>query len=177
MRILILGGTRFIGRALTLRLLREKHDVHLVTRTREHAAFATGARVIPGDRRDAATLARAEGRFDVVYDFLGFNANNAHVAIEAFRGRCDRLVFLSTGSVYWVAAARNCPWLEEDGTILPLRDRAACDPAEFDYGVAKRDCEEVYRKSGIPLVIVRAPVVSGPNDHKRRDQYWVRRIA
>lgn len=187
MRILILGGTRFIGRALTERLLADGNEVHLVTRTVEHAAFArpSGAYITPGDRRDPETLKRATGRghpnapryvYDAVYDFLGFDAHDARVAVEALRDHCKRLVFLSTGSVYWVAEARNCPWVETDGQ-LPLRDRATCDHAEFDYGVAKRACEEVYRASGMPVVIVRAPVVSGPNDHKRRDQYWVRRIA
>lgn len=179
MRVLMLGGTRFIGRALTSRLLREGHEVHLVTRTREHAAFAPTAIVHPGDRRDPATLATATGSFDVVYDFLGFDANDARVAVDALRGRCERLVHLSTGSVYWVASVRNCPWIESDGA-LPVRDRATCDHAEFDYGIAKRDCEQVYRdaatKDGFPAVFVRAPVVSGPGDHKRRDLYWVHRL-
>lgn len=179
MRILILGGTRFIGRALTARFLAEGHEVHLVTRTREHAAFAPRATVHAGDRREPATLAAATGRFDVVYDFLGFDAHDARVAVAALAGRCDRLVHLSTGSVYWVAAVRICPWVETDGT-LPVRDRAACDHSEFDYGIAKRECEQVYRdaaeRSGFPAMFVRAPVVSGPNDHKRRDQYWVRRL-
>lgn len=180
MRILILGGTRFIGRALTLRLLGDGHEVHLVTRTREHASFAPKAVVHPGDRRRPATLAAAAGRFDCVYDFLGFDAEDAAVAAGAFAGRCSRFVHLSTGSVYWIAAARRCPWVEEDGTLLPLRDRGACDTTELDYGIAKRECERVYREAaesrGFPAVFVRAPVVSGPNDHKKRDLFWVRRI-
>lgn len=180
MRVLLLGGTRFIGRALTLRLLGDGHEVHLVTRTREHAAFAPKAVVHPGDRRRPATLAAAAGRFDCVYDFLGFDAEDAKVAVDAFATRCSRFVHLSTGSVYWVAAARRCPWVEADGTILPLRDRGSCDVAEFDYGIAKRECERVYREAagrdGFPAVMVRAPVISGPDDHKRRDLYWVRRI-
>ena len=180
LRVLILGGTRFIGRALTMRLQAEGHEVHLVTRTRAHAAFAPWAIVHAGDRRDSGTLADASGHFDVVYDFLGFDAHDAQVAVDSLAGRCKRFVFLSTGSVYWIAAARRCPWVESDGTILPLRDRESCDKVEFDYGVAKRECEEVYRQAakqgGFPVTIVRAPVVSGPNDHTRRDLYWVRRI-
>lgn len=179
MRVLILGGTRFIGRALTLRLLDEKHEVHLLTRTPEHAAFAPTAIVHPGDRREPASLASAAGHFDVVYDFLGFDAEDARVASFALAGRCNRLVHLSTGSVYWVAAVRNCPWIEADGT-LPLRDRATCDAAEFDYGVAKRECEQAYREAaardGFRPVFVRAPVVSGPGDYRKRDLFWVHRL-
>jgi nucleoside-diphosphate-sugar epimerase len=179
-RTLILGGTRFIGRALTLRLQTEGHEVHLVTLTKAHAAFAPWAIVHPGDRREQSALAAATGHFDVVYDFLGFDAAEARVAVDSLAGRCNRFVHLSTGSVYWIAEARRCPWIEEDGTALPLRDRETCDKAEFDYGVAKRECEEVYRtaakQGGFPVVFVRAPVVSGPNDHRRRDQFWVRRI-
>ena len=170
MKALVLGGTRFIGKALVERLRREGHDTRVMSR-------AAGAD-LSGDRRVPADLARAaEGAsWDVVYDFLGMDARDAEVAVEALRGRCSRLVHLSTGAVYWVSAASRCPWVEEDGT-LPLRDRATCDRAEFDYGVAKREAERVYRESGLPVAIVRAPVVSGPNDHKRRDLYWVRRIV
>lgn len=180
MRVLILGGTRFIGRALTLRMQEEGHEVHLVTRTRAHAAFAPWAIVHAGDRRDHLALSEAAGTFDVVYDFLGFDARDARVAIDSLAGRCRRFVHLSTGSVYWVAADRRCPWIEEDGTLEPLRDPEACDRSEFDYGVAKRACEKTYRaaaaEGGFPVVFVRAPVVSGPDDHRRRDLYWVRRI-
>lgn len=180
MRVLLLGGTRFIGKALTLRLQDEGHEVHLVTRTRAHAAFAPWATVHAGDRRERDVLAAAEGEYDTVFDFLGFDAHDAQVAVDAFAGRCRRFVHLSTGSVYWIAATRRCPWVEEDGTILPLRDRETCDREEFDYGVAKRDCERVYRaaatEGGFPVVFVRAPVVSGPGDHRKRDAFWVRRI-
>lgn len=179
MRVLILGGTRFIGRALTRRLLREGSEVHLLTRTREHAAFAPDATVHTGDRRDRAALEAATGDFDVAYDFLGFDAHDARVAVAALSRRCRRLVHLSTGSVYWVASVRNCPWVETDSQ-LPLRDRVGCDHAEFDYGVAKRECEQVYREAaardGFPAVFVRAPVVSGPGDYRKRDHFWVRRI-
>ena len=180
MRVLILGGTRFIGKALTLRLQEEGHRVFLVTRTRAHASFAPWVTVFPGDRRERDTLAAATGEWDVVFDFLGFDAHDAQVAVDSFAGRCKRFVHLSTGSVYWVAAARRCPWIEEDGTILPLRDRESCDREEFDYGIAKRECERVYREAaksgGFPVVFVRAPVVSGPGDHRKRDAFWVRRI-
>ncbi len=170
MKALVLGGTRFIGRALVARLRADGHEVRVMSR-------AAGADV-RGDRRSAADLSRAAGdaMWDVVYDFLGMDARDAEVAVEALRGKCSRLVHLSTGSVYWVSSVSRCPWVEEDGE-LPLRDRATCDHGEFDYGVAKREAERVYRASGIPVAIVRAPVVSGPEDHKRRDLYWVRRIV
>lgn len=133
---------------------------------------------VRGDRRDVKDLARAVAgeTWDVVYDFLGMDARDAQVAAEVLRGKCARLVHLSTGSVYWVSRESRCPWVEEDGA-LPLRDRATCDHDEFDYGVAKREAERAYRESGLNVAIVRAPVVSGPNDHKRRDLYWVRRIV
>lgn len=170
MKILVLGGTRFIGKALVARLRRDGHEVCVLSRT-------AGADVT-GDRREPADLARAAGaaKWDVVYDFLGMDARDATVAVDALRGKCSRLVHLSTGAVYWASNQSRCPWIEEDGT-LPLRDRATCDHGEFDYGVAKREAERVYRESGMPVAIVRAPVVSGPEDHKRRDLYWVRRIV
>lgn len=170
----MLGGTRFIGKALVARLLHEKHDVHVLSR---HPA--PGAQCVTGDRRDAALLARlAVERYDAVVDFLGMNGADTRMAIEAFRGSTHRFVHISTGSIYWVQDAARCPWIEADDSI-PLRDRATADHDEFDYGVAKRECERELRVAamdGFPGVIVRAPVVSGPEDWRRRDLYWVRRL-
>ncbi len=50
MRVLVLGGTRFIGRALTARLLREGHEVHLVTRSAAHSELAPAAIVHAADK-------------------------------------------------------------------------------------------------------------------------------
>jgi dTDP-glucose 4,6-dehydratase len=178
MRQLILGGTRFIGRALVRRLVARGDEVHVLSR---HAALASaeGAHAHEGDRRDAKALAEAaRGDFDTVFDFLGMDGGDARLAAAAFRTNCRRFVHLSTGSVYWVAQASRCPWIESDDN-LALRDRAGADAEEFDYGVAKREAEAVYRAAaqhGLPLAIVRAPVVSGPGDWRRRDLYWVRRI-
>ena len=179
MKILVLGGTRFIGKALVKRLAKDGHDVSVLTRDAEHARRAgvdAVAKVTAADRGDAAALKRlARESFDAVFDFLGMNGVDATKAAQAFEGKTKRFVQLSTGSVYWVQEAERCPWIESDDSF-PLRDRATCDHGEFDYGVAKRDAEAVYRgfarASGFPLVLVRAPVVSGPEDWRRRDLYW-----
>jgi dTDP-glucose 4,6-dehydratase len=177
MRLLILGGTRFIGKALVRRLVARGHEVHVFTR---HPERVEGAQVHAGDRGDAKALAEAaKGEFDTVWDFLGMDGEDARLAAATFAKNCRRFVHLSTGSVYWVQEETRCPWVESDDR-LPLRDRAKADAEEFDYGVAKREAESVYRAAaerGLPLAIVRAPVVSGPEDWRRRDLYWVRRIA
>lgn len=192
MNVVVLGGTRFIGRALVTRLSREGHSILVLTRTPAHAERAgiaklPGVQIVAGDRtatpvlrataREASRSARGEA--PVVFDFLGMNGADATAAVHAFDGKCRRFVQLSTGAVYWVQEAERCPWIEADDAF-PLRDRATCDVGEFDYGVAKRDAEAVYRAaargSGFPAVLVRAPVVSGPGDWRRRDLYWVRRL-
>ena len=174
MKILVLGGTRFIGKSLVARLAAEKHDVHVLSRH-----DAPGATVHKGDRRDAALLSHlAAAGFETVIDFLGMNGSDSQLAVDAFRGRTSRFVHISTGAIYWVQNATRCPWIESDDA-LPLRDRARADAEEYDYGIAKRECETVLRtaaREGFPAVIVRAPVVSGPGDWRRRDLYWVRRL-
>lgn len=174
MRALVLGGTRFIGKSLVARLVRDGHEVHVLSRH-----DAPGASTHTGDRRDGALLARlSELRFDAVVDFLGMNGADSRLAVDAFRGRTSRFVHISTGAIYWVQDATRCPWVESDDAI-GLRDREKSDAEEFDYGAAKRECETVLRaaaRDGFPVVIVRAPVVSGPDDWRRRDLYWVRRL-
>ena len=115
MKVLVLGGTRFIGRRLVESLLARGHRVTLFNRGQRLHPFGNRVSRVTGDRKNAADLARAAhaGR-DAVYDFLSFDAGDSRLAVEAFAGRTDHFVQISTCSVYWCTGDFPCPVSEEE---------------------------------------------------------------
>src|SRR4051794_17776667 len=99
MRLLVIGGTVFLGPAVVGPALARGGDVALFHRGRHGAGLLDGAERILGDRRTA--LARLAGRdFDVVVDTCGFEPDDVHAAATALAGHCERYVFTSTAGVY-----------------------------------------------------------------------------
>jgi nucleoside-diphosphate-sugar epimerase len=102
MRILVLGGTRFLGPHLVRRLAASGHEVVVFHRGQTHADLPDSVRHLQGDRRrlaeHAAQLQRL--RADVVVDMIAFTADDARALVSVFRGSAARLVVLSSGDVY-----------------------------------------------------------------------------
>ena len=179
--VLILGGSRFIGRRLAREMLDQGHAVTLYTRGRTPDGLGPGVRRLTGDRRSASDLDRAiAGRsFDVVYDFLSYDAHDARLAIDAFSGRVRRFVHISTCSVYWCAGEFPCPVREEDFDGLDV-SRERPSSIEYAYGMGKRGAEEAlaeaHRDRGFPMTAVRLPIVGGEEDASLRCAGYVQRI-
>lgn len=179
--ILILGGSRFIGRRLARELLSGGDRVTIFTRGGVPDGLGPDVRRIHGDRRSGADLrGTLSGRpFDVVYDFLSYDAQDARLAIEVFSGRTARFVHISTCSVYWCAGVFPCPVREEDFDRL---DVTAERPSsiEFAYGTGKRAAEEAlfaaHRDHGFPVTALRLPIVGGEEDASLRYAGYLHRI-
>jgi nucleoside-diphosphate-sugar epimerase len=102
MRVLILGGTRFIGWHIASRLSKEGHSVTVFHRDSTPLKDLSGVEEILGDRAD---LPRFRDEFrdlgpDAVIDCTGYTAADGIKIIETFRGWLDRLIFLSSCDVY-----------------------------------------------------------------------------
>lgn len=180
--ILVLGGARFIGRRLVAECLDLGHRVTLFNRGSRDDRFGDRVDRVTGDRRSPQDLAAAlDGReFDVVYDFLSFNAEDARFAIDALSGRTGRFIHISTCSVYWCTGDFPCPVPEEDFDRLgDFKERK--ESIEYDYGYNKRKAEEAlfaaFRKTGFPVTAVRLPNVAGEEDPTLRYASYVARIA
>jgi len=182
-KVLILGGSRFVGRRLARELLEDgSHQVAVFTRGRADDGLGPGVERLRGDRRSAADVrAIAEGRsFDVVYDFLSYDARDARLAIEAFDGRTARFVHISTCSVYWCAGEFPCPVEEDDYARLDAaRERPSS--IEYAYGSGKRGAEDELRRAreatGFPVTVIRMPIVAGEEDASLRYAGYVQRVA
>jgi nucleoside-diphosphate-sugar epimerase len=102
MRVLVIGGTRFIGPPLVRRLAEAGHDVAIFSRGQAKAALPFGIHRLQGDHHrllDHAAELRAF-RSDVVVDMIAYTEDEAFSLVAVFRGMVGRLVTISSGDVY-----------------------------------------------------------------------------
>ncbi|MFH8369458.1 NAD-dependent epimerase/dehydratase family protein [Streptomyces sp. NPDC018031] len=170
MRLLMLGGTEFVGRSATEEALARGWEVTVFHRGR-HAPPA-GAAALHGDRTTGAGLrALAEGSWDVVVDTWSGDPGAVRDAARALDGRVGRYVYVSSRSVYRYPAPAG---LDEDG---PLVDPPA-PGGEVAYPEAKLGGElaatEVF---GDRALLARAGLIIGPGENIGRLPWWLSRIA
>lgn len=176
LRVLVLGGTSFIGRHLVEEALRRGHDLTLFNRGLTNAALFRGVRTIAGDRNgDLGALRAAPGTWNAVVDTSGYLERAVARSAAALAERAASYVFVSSISAYASFAA---PGLREDA---PLRTDGGegTDPSDpRTYGARKALCERaVLRSFPHTALIVRPGIVAGPYDTLGRFTYWVRRVA
>lgn len=170
MRILVLGGTAWLGRAIAAAALAAGHEVVCLARGRSGSA-AVGARLVVADRDRPGAYAAVEGaRWDAVVDVARAPAHvrGAVAALEA-----DRYVFVSTGNVY---ADPSIVHADEDAPLLDPNGVPA-DGGEA-YGMGKIACERAVQEAyGDRSLIARAGLIGGPGDPSGRSGWWPWRFA
>ena len=173
MQILVLGGTRFAGRAIVEAALGRGDVVTLFNRGITDRGLFPGVETVIGDRsEDLRSLGRRE--FDAVIDVACYDPRAARLSAEALRDRTGRYVFVSTISVYADQSTTEAQL--EDAPLAELKPDAA-DPAE-NYGANKALCEQIVQEVyGSRALIGRPGLISGPHDPTDRFPYWPRRIA
>jgi hypothetical protein len=109
MRVLIVGGTRFIGRCLAERLLDAGIEVGVFNRGETARDLPSELHLIRGDRRNLRSFRKAFVEYspDVVVDTICFNAQEAEATVTTFSGIVDRLVILSSPDVYQAHSQRE----------------------------------------------------------------------
>jgi 2'-hydroxyisoflavone reductase len=173
MRILILGGTRFLGRALTGAAAGRGDTVTLFNRGRSAPGLFPGIETITGDR--TSDLSGLEGRdWDAVIDVAGYEPGTVALSARALDKQTGRYVFVSTVSVYADQSSRESQ--AEDSALWELRDDMT-DPGEL-YGARKASAEGIVTGVyGDRALIPRPGLIVGPHDTTDRFPYWPRRIA
>ncbi|KMS81813.1 reductase [Streptomyces leeuwenhoekii] len=172
MRLLTLGGTEFVGRAVVEAALRRGWDVTVFHRGRHPAP--PGARSLHGDRTAPGGLAAlAEGTWDAVVDTWSAAPGAVRDAARLLRGRAGRYVYVSSCSVYaWPPA----PGYTEDA---PLVAGASPDAGPSGYARDKRGGElAVLDAFGEDAsLLVRAGLILGPYENVGRLPWWLARAA
>lgn len=172
MNLLVLGGMRFLGRAVLESALAQGHRITLFNRGRS-AAPPAGVEHLIGDR--GGGLGVLDGRrFDAVIDTCGYVPRVVGDAARRLAGAVNHYVFVSSISVY----AGHAPHQDEDAPLATLENPAVEEITGATYGGLKALCERAA-EDVMPgrVAVVRAGLIVGPHDYTDRFPYWVRHMA
>ena len=190
MRILVIGGTGFIGPHVLRRLRAAGHEVTIFHRGETRAELPDGVREIHGDHRDLPSFA-AEFRAaapDVALHMIAYTETDANAFVGVFRDVARRAVVLSSADVYGAygrllgleTGAPAAQPLAEDAPVranlYPYRARAE-GPDDFKYHYEKILVERVVMSdAGLPGTVLRLPAVYGPGDRQHRLFGYLKRM-
>jgi nucleoside-diphosphate-sugar epimerase len=175
MRLLVLGGTVCVGRAIVEDALRSGAEVTLFGRGKTGAGLFPGLTRLTGDRDTGDYAALRGASWDAVVDVSGYVPRHVGQAMDAVGGRAGRYVFISSHAVYRRDGVP--PGSAEDTSRRPPV-RGTEELAEETYGPLKVACEDdVMARYGSRATIVRPGKVAGPHDPSDMFTYWVRRAA
>jgi nucleoside-diphosphate-sugar epimerase len=163
MRILIMGGTRFIGVYLTRILLEQGHEVVLFNRGNKPAP--ANVQQIHGDRTNAADLkAKLAGEtFDAIFDNNGRELSDTQPLAEIFQDRVQHFVYMSSAGVY--LKSDQPPHIEGD----PV------DPKSRHKG--KHETETYLAAQGLPFTSIRPTYIYGPQNYNDLEAWFFDRIV
>lgn len=174
MRLVILGGTVFLGRHLVESALARGHEVTMFNRGKHNADLFPEVEKLRGDRD--GDLSALEGRrWDAVIDTCGYVPRVVRASAELLSGAVDHYTFISSISVYsdW-----SKPGMDESGPIGMLDDVSLEEVTGETYGPLKALCEQAAEASMPGRVLnIRPGLIVGPYDPSDRFTYWPLRVA
>jgi UDP-glucose 4-epimerase len=164
MRILIMGGTRFIGVYLTKLLVEQGHEVVLFNRGKKPAPVE-GIQQIHGDRTDASQLKDklSQEQFDAIFDNNGRELSDTQPLAEIFKDRVKHFVYMSSAGVY----------LKSDQ--LPHIEGDPVDPKSRHKG--KHETEAYLEQLGLPWTSIRPTYIYGPQNYNDLEAWFFDRIV
>lgn len=173
MKILIIGGNRFVGLRLSLALdARANIDLHVLNRSGQ-VAHSKRATIHIGNR-SALENTFLDRDWDVVVDFACFTANEARESLSFFKS-VKRYIFISTASVYDPG-----PSLSEssfDAANWRIKDQPSPEERMNSYQFGKRQAEAVFmQEAPFPVASIRFPFILGPDDYTRRLDFHIERV-
>ena len=174
MNLLIVGGTRFLGKALVEASQAIGHNVTLFNRGQSHPDWFLNIEQLHGDRnRDLSIL---KGRqWDAVIDTCAYFPRQVRELLEAIGGSIGHYTLISTISVY---ADFSQPGMDETAPVATIDDPTIEEITGGSYGPLKALCEQAALDSlGEQVLIVRPGLIVGPFDPTDRFTYWPARIS
>jgi len=187
MKMLLIGGTVFLGRHLIDASIERGHEVTLFNRGRHNADLYPDIEKLRGDR--SGDLSVLKGReWDAVIDTCGYVPSDVRRSAEALADATEHYTFISSISVYAefgpagtdenaAVATMTNEQLAEAEAIDPGERATAVSYGEF-YGPLKIRCEQEAEKAMPGRILnVRPGLIVGPHDYTDRFTYWVHRVA
>ncbi len=164
MRVLVIGGTRFIGVYLTKQLVAAGHEVVLLNRG-NHPAPVEGLETIVCDRTNPEALksALADQSFDAIFDNNGRELAHTQPLVELFKGKLQHFVYVSSAGVY--AKSDQMPHVEGD----------LVDPNSRHKG--KFHTEDYLKEQGVPFTAIRPVYIYGPQNYNPLEEWFFDRVV
>jgi len=177
--VLVIGGTRFIGRHTVAAFRDRGYDVTLFNRGTHSNPFADDPDVthVRGNRRNAEDLrsARQQVDPDIVVDCVAYFPEDVREATEVFSDAAA-YVYVSSGAAYGI---ERVPKREDDTALADCTPEQATTDSAATYGPRKAEGDrEVFAAAdrGVRAMSVRPTVVYGPHDYTGRFDYWIDRV-
>jgi 2'-hydroxyisoflavone reductase len=171
-KLLVLGGTKFLGRHVVDAARADGHEVTIFTRGETNPNLYPDIERLRGNR-DGGLDALENGRWDGVVDTSGYVPRVVRQSAELLRDRVGRYVFVSSISAYGDFSRP----ITEETAVAELEDPETEKVME-NYGALKAACERVVAEVyGDRSARVRAGLIVGPYDPTDRFTYWPRRVA
>jgi 2'-hydroxyisoflavone reductase len=174
LKVLMLGGTGFIGPHFVDALTAGGHTITLFNRGKRDPEARPGIEQLLGDRN--GQIDALKGRdWDVVIDNSGYTPKQVRATAELLKGHVRQYLFISSVAVY---ADFKQPGIDEDYPLAVLEGTDMDAVTGESYGALKVLCEkvvdEVYGKAACNI---RPSYIAGPGDHTDRFTYWAFRVA
>ena len=174
LKILVLGGTGFLGPHTVRAALANGHEVTLFNRGRTNPGLFPDLEKLKGDR-DGDLEALKGRRWDAVIDTSGYVPRIVGLSVDRLRDSVDRYLFVSTISVY---ASLATPGIDETAPVGRLDDPETETIDGETYGPLKALCEAVVTRGfGERATVIRPGLIVGPGDPTDRFTYWPVRVA
>ncbi|MBX9952895.1 MAG: NAD-dependent epimerase/dehydratase family protein [Candidatus Obscuribacterales bacterium] len=169
MKVLILGGTIFLGRHIVTAALHAGHEVTTFNRGSKSLEEQNRVEKLIADRRDDLSVLTGK-KWDAVIDTCGYEPQEVEKSAAALKNSVDNYTFISSISVY-----KGFPVKGMDETA---RVKSIEDGDEAEYGSLKVGCErEVEKAFGDKALIIRPGLIVGPYDPTDRFTYWPTRVS
>jgi 2'-hydroxyisoflavone reductase len=177
MNILIIGGTKFLGRHLVESALARGHEVTLFNRGKTNPGLFPQVETILGDREH--DIEKLNGRaWDAVIDVAGYYPRIVRLSATGLERGVGRYVFISSISVY-PDSILNKIGIDENDPVGKIEDETIEEITGESYGPLKALCEKAARDifGDERTLIIRPGLIVGPNDPTDRFTYWPMRVA
>jgi len=161
MKILVMGGTRFVGKSLVGKLLSQNHDIDIFTRGNKSNPEKTN--LIKGDRNSSEDIVRLRNKkYDVVYDISGRELAQTKLLLGNLDNSFQRYIYVSSAGVY------------KDNCELPLSEVDPIDPNSRHKG--KFETENWLINQKIPFTSFRPTYIYGPGNYNKIENWFFERL-
>ena len=176
-RILIIGGSRFSGKQLMLKLAAENHKITVINRGKAAIEYPSNVNHIIADRMDSEKMIEIlkDQNFDWIFDYVAWQGYESKVLIDLFQNKIEKLIHISTGNYYNLENPETYltqPIFEDDG-MGPISETT--DAYSKGKRMLEQDLMSAYNETGFPVTIIRPTFIFGPDNYFERESYFFKR--